>query len=199
MTWVWVAATSHGVLSKHIRKACGRGNTQCSHTWRKVDSLDMRRKDKVQLRGLEGNKYTSPHRFAPVKVIYVIMNMNRCANCCCMEEDKWKKKKKEKMGKEGFNQWKYLVFWYIVTWVFIILSNIEYFVEGGISVLLLGSLKVYNVSKWKFSKQTTSLYVLIQSQISNWFFWLRPRSYLLFKIRWHMLSTNADKTCKKTQ
>lgn len=38
-------------------------------------------------------------------------------------------------------------------WTFIILLNIDYFVEGGISVLQLGSLNVYNIPKWKFSKQ----------------------------------------------
>lgn len=38
-------------------------------------------------------------------------------------------------------------------WTFIIFLNIDYFVEDGISVLQVGSLKVYNIPKWKFSKQ----------------------------------------------
>lgn len=157
MTWVWVAATSHGVLGKDITKAPRRGNTQCRHTWRKLDSLDMWRKAKVQLRVLEGNKYTSPHHFAQVKVIYVIMN--KCAKCCCMKKDKYKKKKN---GERGILPVK--IFGFLKHSNVSIHNTLKYFVEGGMSVLQLGSLKVYNTPKWKFSKQTTSLYVLMPNK-----------------------------------
>lgn len=38
----------HMVFSVKTSVGCGRGSTQPSHIWRKVDSLDMRGKDKIQ-------------------------------------------------------------------------------------------------------------------------------------------------------
>lgn len=124
-TWHDMTASSRGGLDKDIRKACGRGNTKHSHTWRKVDSLDMWRKDKVQLRGLKGNKYTSPHNFAQVSIICVIMN--RYAKCSCMEEDN----AKQRWGKMDLISEN---IWFSDTNFSI--HTIEYWIFCGISVLI---------------------------------------------------------------